>query len=55
MLAEPGLAAPAGGTLGESIAALTQSAQGCTGLLYDRNPDGFDSWAESVVAALMSL
>lgn len=41
------------GTLGESIAALTASATDCTGLLYDFNADGFDAWADSVVASLM--
>lgn len=55
MLAEEGLVTPARGALGESIARLTRGAQDCTGLLYDANPDGFDAWAESVVAALMSL
>ena len=55
MLAEQGLITPAGGALGRSIAQLTRGAQDCTGLLYDANPDGFDAWAESVVAALMSL
>ena len=41
------------GALGESIAAMTASATDCTGLLYDRDPDGFDAWAESVIASLM--
>lgn len=49
------LVTPVGGKLGESIARLTADAQDMTGLLYDMNPDGFDEWAESVVAHLMSL
>lgn len=49
------LVSPVGGALGASIAALTASAQDCTGLLYDFMPDAFDTWAESVVASLMSL
>ena len=44
---------PAEGTLGESIAQLTAGAQDMTGILYDMNPDTFDGWAESVIAALM--
>lgn len=55
MMAEMGLLAPAGGKLGESIAKLTADAQEVTGLLYDMNPDGFDAWAESVIAHLMRL
>ena len=55
MISEAGLTAPVGGKLGESIAKLTADAQEMTGLLYDMNPDGFDSWAEGVVAHLMSL
>lgn len=55
LLAEASLTAPAGGTLGSSIAALTAGAQDTTGLLYDLNPDTFDSWTESVVAQLMAL
>ena len=39
----------------ESIAKLTANAQEMTGLLYDMNPDGFDAWAEAVIAHLMSL
>ena len=48
------LVSGATGTLGESIAALTASATDCTGLLYDFNADGFDAWAEGVIASLMS-
>lgn len=55
MIAESGLAAPAGGALAQSIAQMTKNAQDCAGLLYDSNPDGFDSWAESVIAQLMEL
>lgn len=55
MLSEKSLVAPVGGALGNSIAALTKGAQDMTGVLYDLNPDGFDSWAEGVVAALMGL
>ena len=55
LLAEKSIATPAAGALGQSIAQLTQSAQDMTGILYDMNPDTFDGWAESVVAALMSL
>ena len=55
LLAAQELTAPAGGTLGASIAAMTESAQDCTGLLYDYAPDTFDAWSESVVAQLMSL
>ncbi len=49
------LCASVGGKLGESIATLTKNAQDCTGLLYDMTPDTFDTWAESVIASLMSL
>ncbi len=49
------LATDAKGSLGESIARLTTSAAGCTGLLYDMNTEGFDSWSEGVVASLMSI
>jgi len=55
LMSESGLAAPAGGKLGRSIARLTADAQEMTGLLYDMNPDGFDAWAEGVIAHLMSL
>lgn len=53
LLASAQLVTPAQGALGESVAALTASATDCAGLLYDFNPDGFDAWAESVVASLM--
>lgn len=55
LLASSGLVSPVAGTLGESIATLTLGAQDMTGLLYDLNPDGFDAWAEGVVADLMGL
>ncbi|MBR3794547.1 MAG: extracellular solute-binding protein [Clostridia bacterium] len=55
LLAQEGVVSPVGGTLGSSIAALTKNAQDMTGVLYDMNPDGFESWAESVVAQLMTL
>ena len=55
LLSESSVVTPVGGKLGESIAALTADAQDCTGILYDLNPDGFDSWAEGVVADLMSM
>lgn len=53
--AAPQLAAGAQGLLGKSIAALTFSAADCTGLLYDANPDSFDSWSESVISSLMGM
>jgi len=55
LLAQESIVSPADGTLGSSIAALTRNAQDMTGVLYDMNPDGFDSWAEGVVAQLMGL
>lgn len=55
LLSERSIVTPAAGTLGESIALLTQNAQDVTGILYDMNPDTFDSWAEGVIAQLMSL
>ena len=55
LMSENGLVMPVGGKLGESIAKLTANAQDMTGLLYDMNPEGFDTWAESVIAHLMSL
>ena len=55
LIGEAGLTVPVGGKLGESIAALTAGAREMTGLLYDMNPDGFDAWAESVIAHLMGL
>ena len=55
LLASRSIITPAEGKLGESIAQLTAGAQDMTGILYDMNPDTFDHWAESVIAALMSL
>jgi len=55
MMETGSLVQPVDGRLGESIAKLTADAQEMTGLLYDMNPGGFDSWAEGVVAHLMSL
>ena len=55
LLSSQAVVSPAGGKLGESIAQLTANAQDMTGLLYDMNPDGFDAWAEGVVASLMAL
>ena len=55
LLGEQGIVTSAAGTLGESIAKLTAGAQDMTGLLYDMTPDTFDSWAEGVIAYLMSL
>ena len=50
------LASPAPAVkLGQSIAQMTTSASDCAGLLYDRNPESFDSWTESVIAALMAM
>lgn len=50
------LASPApAAKLGQSIAQMTASASDCAGLLYDKNPENFDGWAESVIAALMAL
>ena len=55
LLKEKSIMTPAAGALGESIAQLTANAQDLTGILYDMNPDTFDGWSESVIAALMSL
>lgn len=55
LLGTQAVVTPAGGSLGASIAALTQNAQDMTGLLYDQNPDTFDAWAESVIAQLMGM
>ena len=55
LLAEQSVVTPVGGALGSSIAALTADATDMTGVLYDHNPDGFDSWAEGVIAQLMGL
>lgn len=53
LLDSEALVSPAGGTLGSSIMQLTANAQDCTGLLYDANPDGFDSWSAQAVSALV--
>lgn len=55
LLAQENIVSPMAGTLGKSVAALTKNAQDMTGVLYDMNPDGFDSWAEGVVAQLMAM
>lgn len=55
LLGDKSIVTPAAGKLGESIALLTANAQDMTGILYDMNPDTFDGWAESVIAAMMSL
>ena len=55
LLNEQSVVAPVGGQLGQSIAALTAEATDMTGVLYDHNPDGFDSWAEGLIAQLMGL
>ena len=55
LLGERSLVTPAAGTLGGSIALLTQNAQDMTGLLFDMNPDTFDGWTEGVIAQLMGL
>ena len=55
LLNEQSVVTPVGGALGSSIAALTANASDMTGVLYDHNPDGFDSWAEGVIAQLMGL
>ena len=55
LLGEQSVVTPVGGALGSSIAALTADATDMTGVLYDHNPDGFDSWAEGVIAQLMGL
>ena len=52
ILSSAELVSPAGSMLGEGIMQLTRAADACTGLLYDANPDGFDRWAQDVVAAL---
>ena len=49
------LTTSAGGRLGESIAALTGSAEDCTGMLYDLNPDTYDAWLEQVSTALRAI
>ncbi len=54
MLGEQALITPAAGALGESIAALCRGAQDMTGILYDLNPNGFDAWAEGVIAKMMN-
>lgn len=53
LLKSEALVSPAGGTLGSSIFSLTKNAQDCTGLLYDANPDGFDSWSAQAVSSLV--
>jgi len=55
LLEEKSVVTAAPGTLGAGIAALCDAAQDMTGLLYDHNPDTFDSWNESVIAALMGM
>ncbi|MBQ8130017.1 MAG: hypothetical protein IJ175_07195, partial [Clostridia bacterium] len=50
---ESGLVTAAGGKLAESMAELTMSAQDVSGILYDRDPEGFDDWAERVISGLM--
>jgi len=55
LMSEASLVMPVGGKLGESIARLTADAEDMTGLLYDMNPEGFDVWAESVLAHLMTM
>ena len=55
LLNEQSVVTPVGGALGSSIAALTANASDMTGVLYDHNPDGFDSWAEGLIAQLMGL
>ena len=41
--------------LGQSVAQMTAAATSCAGLLYDLNPDQFETWSEGVVSALMAL
>lgn len=55
LLGEKSVVTPVGGKLGESIAVLAAGASDMTGVLYDLNPDGFDSWAEGVIAQLMGV
>ena len=55
LLNEQSVVTPVGGALGSSIAALNANATDMTGVLYDHNPDGFDSWAEGLIAQLMGL
>ena len=55
LLNEQSVVTPVGGALGSSIAALTAGASDMTGVLYDHNPDSFDSWAEGLIAQLMGL
>ena len=50
---ESGLVTAAGGKLAESMAELTMSAQDVSGILYDRDPEGFDDGAERVISGLM--
>ena len=42
------------GTLAESDASILLSVDGVCGTLYDRNPEGFDDWADAAVASLMT-
>ena len=48
------VAAVGTGTLGNSIAALSQTATNISGVLYDFNQDHFEEWSEQVIAQLMS-
>ena len=56
ILSPEGLALLSGtdGALAEADAALLSSCEGVLGTLYDRDPEGFDDWAEASVAALMT-
>ncbi len=47
------LLTPATGGLADSIANLASAAEVTTGILYDRNVEGFDDWAEKVISHLM--
>ena len=49
------LATSAGGRLGASVIMLTGGAEDCTGVLYDLNPDTYDTWLEQVSTALMAI
>ena len=53
LLTSEALVSPAGGLLGSSIMQLTKNAQDCTGLLYEANPDGFDSWSAQTVSSFI--
>lgn len=46
------LAVGVGGVLGESISDMLLEAEDCSGILYDRMEEDFDSWAAGVIESL---